>query len=212
MTYAVMAMVMFSMALLHIAVIYLNKGAHEAATAASIWGLPAWMLPIVFLVGGFIDEGGSNEELGWRGFALPVMLEKIRSPLVAALFLGFLWWLWHFPREVPDIAAGKTDWSQFIPGQLVFMGLVICMSVVMTYLFHRTGSVWPAILVHGWGNFATKAVGIWSIEHFDDRLWLFVVAAVLLTLITAGQLGRRSYLAKCEASGRSGELPLEAAA
>lgn len=210
--YAGLAVLMFAMTLLHVALIWVHKGPAEAMAAASQWGLPGYMLPIPFLIGGLIDEGATCEELGWRGFALPVMLEKIRTPLVAALLLGFLWWLWHFPREVPDIAAGAVVWSSFVPGQFMFMVLVVCMTVVMTYCFHRTGSVLPAILIHGWGNFATKAVGVWDITHFDDRFWMFLTAAVLLVAFTGTQLGRQGYLARRERSGGAGETPALSAA
>jgi membrane protease YdiL (CAAX protease family) len=206
--YAAVAALMFGMTLLHLAIVYAYQGQAEMLSAASVWGLPAWLLPLPFLVGGLIDEGGTPEELGWRGFALPVMMDKIRTPIVAALFLGFLWWLWHFPREIPDIMAGATKWAEFVPDQLIFMGLVIAMTITMTYAFHRTGSVLPSILIHGWGNFATKAVGVYTLTHFDDRTWMFAIVAVGLVVFTRTRLGRDLYLQRRARMGRTSELPL----
>ena len=206
--YAGLFALMFGMTLMHVVVLYIYKGPAETAAAASVWGLSPWLLVVPFLVGGLIDEGATPEELGWRGFALPIMLDKIKTPLVAALFLGFLWWLWHFPREAPDILAGSTVWPSFMLNQLVFMGLVIAMTVTMTFCFHRTGSALPAILIHGWGNFASKALGIYDIIHTDDRTWMFFIVAILLVLFTGVKLGRARYLENRAKMGVVSELPV----
>lgn len=43
--------------------------------------------------------GTLGEEIGWRGFALPRLLEKF-SPLQASFILGAIWALWHLPIDI----------------------------------------------------------------------------------------------------------------
>ena len=43
-----------------------------------------------------VFSGPLGEEPGWRGFALPKMLER-QGALVASLLLGGLWAAWHLP-------------------------------------------------------------------------------------------------------------------
>jgi membrane protease YdiL (CAAX protease family) len=191
--YAVIAIVFYLMAQMHLALIDKIEGHAEMLKALTPFGMPAILFPLTFLIGGLIDDGATDEELGWRGFALPSLLAKL-PPLAAALILGVIWWFWHFPREVPGLALGGLSWG-FVEGQAEFLALVVAMTVVMTYFFHRTGSIVPAILLHGWGNFLTKDLGLGASYFFDDRGWLFVGSAICLVLVTGPRLGRDRYLA-----------------
>ncbi len=199
--YAVITAFFFLYALVNIALIAKFTGMGQVAKEIGVWGLPWYLFPLTFLIGGFIDEGATQEELGWRGFALPSLLEHPYSPLLVAVGLGFLWWFWHFPREVPDLLAGKDimgkklDWGAFLYGQSLFLLLVVVESVVMTFFFFRTGgSVIPSILLHGWSNFISKDLSTYYLfPEFDTRLYLFAGVAILLVIVFGPSLGRSRY-------------------
>lgn len=49
------------------------------------FAFPAALLALIF-----VDAGGVTEETGWRGFALPLLQERM-TPLAASLVVGVLW-------------------------------------------------------------------------------------------------------------------------
>lgn len=140
----------------------------------------------------FADEGGTLEELGWRGFAWPLLLEK-HSPLAAALLLGILWTAWHLPREVPALVSGGMNWGPWLQGQALFAVTCVSLSVVAGYLTNQSGgSVLPAILVHGGTNVWSKAAGAPVNRLLDTDVRTLVVAMLAVAIVlTAGRtLGR----------------------
>jgi len=131
--------------------------------------------------------GPLNEELGWRGFALPRLLQR-RSPLAASVGLGVLWALWHLP-------------AFFIPGSAQYGGsfapyvvLVVCLSVFMTAAHLSTrGSVLIAVLFH---TSADATAGLW---HYTRSTSLLPLCFILPWLIVAGAIlicGRASWFAR----------------
>ena len=200
-TYGFITLFFFVWSLVNLMIISRVHGMQEVVNHTAYWGLPLYLFPLTFLIGGLIDEGGTSEELGWRGFALPTLLGEMANPLVVAVFLGVLWWFWHFPREVPNLIAGKAvmggplQWGTFLYYQALFLVLVVAMSIVSTFFFFRTGgSVIPGILLHGWANFISKGVGIYDITTFDVRTYLEIAAAILIIVLCGSQLGRVRYL------------------
>ena len=146
----------------------------------------------IAILGAFTDEGGTLEEMGWRGFAFPWLQEKL-SPLSATVCLGFLWYAWHLPREIPTLLAGGslTSWGW---DQAMFALLCVALSIVMGYAVNRTGgSVLPAILIHGgtnvWSKAATRYVN--ELCGLDVRTWVVILAAGATVLIAGPSLGRK---------------------
>lgn len=143
------------------------------------------------LLSHFTDEGGTLEELGWRGYALPILLQRY-SPLAASIMLGAIWMAWHLPREVPGLIAGRPL-GPFLEGQLVFLVLTIALSVLCTVGYLATGgSVLPAILIHGGTNVWSKALGgplaRDTMFGFDPRTVIVVALAIGVLAI-----GRRGF-------------------
>ncbi len=175
-------------------------GLFAYSVAAGPGADPYWRLKSVggavlvgAVVGLFLDEGGSLEELGWRGFAWPNLQGSMRSPVAAVLLLGVLHWGWHLPREVFTFLGGAPI-GGWIEGQAVFLLLCLCLAVVAVFCVNKSGgSVWPAVFVHGGSNVWSKATQDVSSDFgfLDPRLVIFVVAAALILIFARKELGRR---------------------
>ncbi|MFC0680647.1 CPBP family intramembrane glutamic endopeptidase [Lysobacter korlensis] len=114
-----------------------------------------------------------TEELGWRGVALPRLRARF-GPLTASLVLGSVWAAWHIPLF---LLPGSRQSYPFVG----FVILAISITVIMTWIFDRTGgSVLIAALFHAAMNTwwaATNA--LWGAESL---FWILVA----LTAATAG--------------------------
>jgi membrane protease YdiL (CAAX protease family) len=76
----------------------------------------------------FVDPGPWGEETGWRGFALPRLLSRLR-PLPAATTLGAIWSVWHTPAFfVSGLTQFGTDFAWFLVGGT-------CLTVIMTWIY-----------------------------------------------------------------------------
>jgi len=161
---------------------------------------------LTLLLGTLIDEGGTMEELGWRGFALPMLLNRMANPLLASILLGFLWWFWHFPREIPILFGDgemmetlyKGSYWRFTLAQLSFVSLTIALSILCTYAFNLTGgSALTAIIIHGGSNALAKSSATFmsgfSLDLPTDLRGIVITLMAITVLLIAGpKLGQRS--------------------
>lgn len=172
--------VLYLFAILFLPVVLLIGIAITLALGQSvIWidlpsGVELFGLIILTLSYTFFFGGGTNEEPGWRGFALPKLQLKF-SPLIASLILGFIWGLWHAPIYLPQ----SESLLQFI----IFLLNTLKITIMLTWLYNRTGgSVLATALLHTIGNLSfefiptTLAAEIIQIIIpimliFIDRMW-----------------------------------------
>jgi len=127
---------------------------------------PLVMLPLFLVILTLTD--GLDEELAWRGFALPRLLLQ-HNALVASMILGVLWALWHLPLVWTE---GASMYQQPIWLMLVD---IPANSVIFTWVFlHTRGSVLLAMLLHGATNLFNASPNV--ISAGDLTLPLILVA------------------------------------
>ncbi len=122
----------------------------------------------------FFYGAGTNEEPGWRGFALPRLQQKF-SPLIASIILGLIWGFWHTPIYLPQYSS--------IIQYGIFLLNTIKIAIILTWLYNRTGgSVLATALLHTIGNITFEFIpytlaseliqlGIMIVLIFTDRMW-----------------------------------------
>ena len=90
----------------------------------------------------------AGEEIGWRGFAYPV-LEKEFGAVKAVIINGFIWAVWHLPLIIGG--AYQSD-VNLVSGIITFILMLILMSAVFCWTRSVSGSVIPAVILHAVHN------------------------------------------------------------
>ena len=139
------------------------------------------IIPMVAIL--LVFSGPIGEEIGWRGFALPRLLEKY-SALSASLTIGVVWAVWHLPLILVN---DFTAHGALMP---------VVASIVFTWVFQNSkGSVLLAILMHASYQNSVRYLGkvFTDGDHVQQQwlgngIWLAMIAAILLVC------GARSFM------------------
>lgn len=92
---------------------------------------------------------GLGEEIGWRGLFVPE-LAKLTSFTNTALISGFVWATWHMPGIfLADLNGTGTP---NVYAAAMFAVLIISISFPFAWLTLKSGSLWPAALLHASHN------------------------------------------------------------
>jgi len=106
------------------------------------FGTEAWYVIAAATVFSLVIGGQAGEEIGWRGYALPRLMERFGFG-GAGVLLGVIWAVWHLPLFF--IPGGDT-YGQSFP---LYLLQVTALCVAMTWLYvHTNGSLLLAMLMH----------------------------------------------------------------
>jgi membrane protease YdiL (CAAX protease family) len=108
------------------------SGGAEQGTSGVGWSqVAATFVTTLVIVGIF-------EEVGWRGYALPLLQRRMTS-LQAALVLGAIWATWHLPELISDPSRQRPP--------IQFVLVVVAQSVFLTWLYTSTAGGLPLVIV-----------------------------------------------------------------
>jgi len=163
---------------------------------SELWSGLAASIPLLLML---TLLNGIPEELGWRGFMLP-LAQRDRSALLASLSVGFWWGIWHAPIFFIEGTFQSTlgDELGFLPGLGFWTLSTMVFSIGFTWVFNSVGgSTLAAAVLHGatnawisWG--LTDATPSESVVMFAWFVGLWIGVSVLLVLVNGTRSLTRS--------------------
>ncbi len=129
-----------------------------------------------------------GEEIGWRGFMVPALVERLglnKTLLISSLF----WCCWHLPLLIGgDYMPGTPLWFQ-IPA---FVLCIFPVGVMIGLLTLQSGSVWPAAFLHAAHNNYDQAV--FAVITAGANKMYFISETGVLTILCAWALAAMMYI------------------
>jgi uncharacterized protein len=117
---------------------------------ALLFGVPT---TLIFIVIGTM-AWALGEELGWRGFLVPRVHEKL-GLIGTGVTTGLLWAVWHYP----SLLGSTYNVGTYPPYEIgCFTLMVVSMGIVMAWLRLASGSIWPCVILHAAHNSLVESV------------------------------------------------------
>ncbi|MGY6562151.1 MAG: CPBP family intramembrane glutamic endopeptidase [Luteibaculaceae bacterium] len=126
-----------------------------------------YFFPIYWII--MVLLGGGQEEIGWRGYIMP-LLESKYGLWLGNIILGIIWATWHIPLWfIPGATQTYMSFTAFI---IVCIGLSFIFSLVIKMSNGRPVS---GVIAHGTFNFFLNLFPVIIMEYgvFQFRFWIF---------------------------------------
>ena len=152
----------------------------------SVWFFPLYVLIMIFLAGG-------QEELGWRGYILDPLEERL-GPWLGNLVLGVVWAVWHLPlflipgngqAFIPFVAfmLFTTGCSWFFSWVRQTSGKRALSGIYAHGLVNVFGSIFPTVVM---------TVGTPQIRYWIWASLTFAIGLAAMAIRSVEPIGSRS--------------------
>ena len=178
---------LFPMLVYLIAVISTQVFGFELGEATYVEGFKM-ALPYVLLA---LPFGPIMEELGWRGYMLPRLLEKYNIYL-SSLILGVVWTFWHLASFTFPGAAIPSAFEVNVWTVSLYLCSITAQTFIFSYVYLKTnGSLILAILLHATFNASSNI--ILSVfpdvsENVDQRMYAYIIHFIIVFIAALGWL------------------------
>ncbi|HYA23950.1 MAG TPA: type II CAAX endopeptidase family protein [Terriglobales bacterium] len=146
-----------------------------------VWG--AFALWLLFTATAQLIRGMATalgEEIGWRGFLVPELAKQM-SYTRLSLLSGIIWAAWHSPLLLfADYNAGTNRWYALS----CFMVMIVSGSFIFAWLRLKSGSLWPAAVLHASHNLFVQTVFDNLMRDTGKTLWYTTEFGVALALVS----------------------------
>lgn len=155
------------------------------------------LVPIVsILQGTMISFAAFGEESGWRGYMMPKLM-KLMGTKKAVFTGGIIWGLWHAPLTCVGHNFG-ADYPGFPYLGIVIMCIsCICLGIVLTYLTVKSGSIWPAAIMHAVNNTNPSILAVFTNEEKANAIMADSILSFAILEIPVVILGIICFVLLC---------------
>ena len=133
-----------------------------------------------------------GEEIGWRGYLLPRMIDAgIRKPI---LFTSLIWGAWHLPVVFAGVYAVGPSPLFSAAGLMV---ATLAFGSILAWIRLGTGSIWPCIIAHAAWNAIINGAFTPATQNASENAWVGETGVlVAVTLVFVAFWLRRSWAPK----------------
>jgi CAAX protease family protein len=125
----------------------------------------------------FCIPTSAGEEIGWRGYLLPRMIDaRIPQPI---LLSSLIWGAWHLPVVFMGVYAVSS--SRWISAAGIMVAAIVA-GTFLSWLRLGTGSVWAAVAGHAVWNALINAGFTFATPNHESNIWIGEQGVIVLAV------------------------------